>query len=169
MHPALRPATADDRPRLLELNAGSVHFLSPLDASRLDELLAMAAFCVVTDDAVRNGVDGFLLALREGAAYDSPNYRWFAAHYGRFLYVDRIVIAASARGLGRARLLYGHLFATARALGVGEVAAEFDIDPPNEPSRRLHAAFGFREVGRQQLPAGKWVSLQLATVAGAPA
>jgi uncharacterized protein len=168
MDPVLRPATAADRPRLLELNAESVHFLSPLDAPSLDELLAMAAFCVVTDDPTRDGVDGFLLALKEGAAYDSPNYRWFAARYARFLYVDRIVIAGSARGLGRARLLYGHLFATARALGVEAITAEFDIEPPNEPSRRLHAAFDFEEVGRQRLPAGKWVSLQLAKVNDAP-
>ncbi len=156
----LRPATADDGPRLLELNAESVHYLSPLDGPRLAALAAMAAFCVVTDDPAAEGVDGFLLALREGADYDSPNYRWFAARYAQFLYVDRIVIAGTARGRGRGRTLYEHLFAVARATGVERVTAEFDIEPPNEPSARLHAAFGFREVGRQRLPSGKAVSLQ---------
>ena len=160
MTATLRPAAPADAARLLELNAESVHFLSPLDAKRLADLLAMAAFCVVTDDPAQAGVDGFLLTLREGTDYDSPNYRWFAARYPRFLYVDRIVISATAQGLGRGRALYQHLFAVARRTGVDAVTAEFDIDPPNEPSRRLHAAFGFREVGRQVLPSGKSVSLQ---------
>ena len=160
MAATLRPAVPGDAPRLLELNAESVHFLSPLDEKRLVEVLAMAAFCVVIDDPAKAGVDGFLLTLREGTAYDSPNYRWFAERYPRFLYVDRIVISGTAQGLGRGRALYEYLFAVARQTGVDAVTAEFDIDPPNEPSRRLHAAFGFREVGRQVLPSGKSVSLQ---------
>jgi hypothetical protein len=39
------------------------------------------------------------LAFDQHARYDSPNFLWFGARYPRFVYVDRIVVAASARGL----------------------------------------------------------------------
>ena len=109
-----------------------------------------------------DGVVAFLLAFREGADYDSPNYRWFAARYATFLYVDRVVVAESQQGRGLGRLLYDDLFAFARASGVPCITCEFDIDPPNEASRRFHARYGFEEVGTQALPKGKRVSLQIA-------
>ncbi len=34
------------------------------------------------------------------ASYDSVNYRWFAERYERFLYVDRVVVAAAQHGRG---------------------------------------------------------------------
>jgi predicted GNAT superfamily acetyltransferase len=46
---------------------------------------------------------------------------------------------------------------------VKTITCEFDIDPPNDASRRLHAQFGFHEVGTQQVAGGKkTVSLQAA-------
>jgi hypothetical protein len=155
----LRDATPDDFPAIVALNAESVQFTSPLDDERLRQLHAQAAYHrVATVDA---SVAAFLLALREGAAYDSPNYRWFAHHYAAFLYVDRIVVAAAARGLGLGIQLYDDLFAFATACGVERVTCEFDLDPPNPVSARLHARYGFREVGRQWLGgSSKQVSLQ---------
>ena len=48
--------------------------------------------------------------------------------------------------------------------GVDAVTCEYYTVPPNEASRRFHAAFGFREVGSQWLPGRrKQVSLQIAT------
>ena len=46
-----------------------------------------------------------------------------------------------------------------------KVAAEFDVEPPNEASRLLHESFGFTEVGSQWVAAGKKrVTLQIAPV-----
>lgn len=141
------------------LNAESVHFLSPLDAPRLRHLHAQAAYHRVLE--IDGRVGAFLLALREGADYDSPNYRWLAQRYGEFLYIDRVVVATLQRGQGLGALLYEDLFAFARASGVAQVTCEFDLDPPNPGSARFHARFGFREVGTQWLAAGKkQVSLQ---------
>lgn len=157
----IRPATEADFPRILELNAESVHFLSPLTASQLRALHAQAAWHAVVDDG--RGVAAFLLALREGCDYHSPNYRWFAGRFPQFLYVDRVVVAVDAQGRGLGRQLYDALFAFARTCGVGLVACEFDIEPPNEASRRFHAGYGFIEVGVQRVGAeGKQVSLQAA-------
>lgn len=155
----IRAAVSADFAAILALNAESVHFTSPLNAARLHDLHAMAAYHrIVEIDGV---VAAFLLALREGTAYDSPNYRWFAARYDAFLYIDRIVVAAAHRAGGLGARLYEDLFACARDTGIGRVVCEFDLDPPNPASARFHARHGFREVGRQWLGGGrKQVSLQ---------
>ncbi len=157
--PAPRDATPADFPAVLVLNEESVHFLSPLDAPRLALLHGEAALHRVVE--VDGRVAAFLLAFREGAAYDSPNYRWFAARYERFLYVDRVVVAGAFQGRGLGALLYADLFDQARRTGAGRVTCEFDVDPPNEASRRFHARYGFAEVGAQAVADGrKTVSLQ---------
>jgi predicted GNAT superfamily acetyltransferase len=158
----LRDYRPDDADAVLALNAASIAVLSPLDAVQLRALAAQAAYHRIAE---RDGaLAGFLLALREGSAYASPNYRWFAARYPRFLYIDRVVVGAGQRGLGVGAALYADLFAFARAAGIDTVACEYDIDPPNEASARFHARFGFVEAGRQRVAGGKMVSLQVAGV-----
>jgi predicted GNAT superfamily acetyltransferase len=164
----IRDATPDDLPALLALNAESVQFLSPLDAARLRALQARAACHRVV--AVDGAVAAFLLALREGTDYDSPNYRWFAQRYPRFLYIDRVVVAAAQQGRGLGAQLYADIIAFAQARGIAPLACEFDLDPPNPVSARFHARFGFREVGRQWLGGGsKQVSLQVRELEAAAA
>ena len=155
----VRDIAPGDTPTILALNFESEAVLSPMDAARYAHLLSQSAYARVVDDGK---VVAFLLAFREGADYDSPNYRWFAERYDTFLYVDRVVVAESQQGRGLGRLLYDDLFAFARVANVPCITCEFDIDPPNEVSRRLHARYGFEEVGVQTLPKGKRVSLQLA-------
>lgn len=155
----LRPATASDFPAILALNHESVRMLSPLTPERLAQLHGESAYHRVLESDGQ--VQGFLLAFREGAAYDSPNYRWFAGRYPRFLYIDRIVISSACHGRGLGQRFYEDLFAFARQADAVCVTCEIDIDPPNEPSRRFHERRGFREVGRQRVAGGtKEVSLQ---------
>ena len=155
----IRDATPDDFPEILALNAESVHFLSPLDATRLRHLHAHAAYHRVVEREKK--IAAFLLAFREGADYDSPNYGWFAQNFPRFLYIDRIVVAGSARGLGLGAQLYDDIFAFAAAMGAVRLTAEFDIEPANPVSAAFHQRYGFREVGTQWLGGGsKQVSLQ---------
>jgi predicted GNAT superfamily acetyltransferase len=160
----LRDTTPADFGRILELNEESVHFLSPLTPERLAWLYGMAAYRrVAVDDGCT--VAGFLLAFREGAAYDSPNYQWFARHYASFLYIDRIVIAASHQGQGIGPRFYADLFAFARQAKIPRVTCEIDSDPPNEVSRRFHLRYGFQEVGSQRVAGGKKeVSLQAVSI-----
>lgn len=159
----IRDTETADFDAILALNAASVAVLSPLSPGRLADLHAKAALHRVAE---RDGeVTGFLLAFREGADYDSPNYRWFAARYPSFLYVDRVVVTQAARGSGIGALLYRDLFGFAASSAVDLVTCEFDVDPPNAVSERFHARFGFHEAGRQWLGDGrKQVSLQVASV-----
>jgi len=155
----IRNATPDDFAQILALNEASVQFLSPLSLERLTALDAQAAYhrVIVTDD----GVQAFLLALRERAAYDSVNYRWFALRFTQFLYIDRVVAAASAHRLGYGKRLYEDLITYAQHSEISPITCEFDIEPINAASQRLHDAYGFTEVGSQYLEAaGKRVSMQ---------
>ena len=160
----IRDAKTADFPAIMGLNLEMEQYLSPLDEELLSNLHGIAVYHRVLE-AEPGGVVGFLLALREGTDYGSPNYRWFAEHYRAFLYVDRVVIAASQQGKRLGQVLYDDLFAFARRKGIAVVALEFDIDPPNEASRRFHSRYGFREVGTQWVAGGKkQVSLQVAEV-----
>jgi len=156
----LRDASPADFAAILALNEEAVHLLSPLDAKQLGALHAEAALHRVA--IVAGEIAAFLLALREGAKYESENYRWFAARYPRFLYVDRVVVSAAQRGRQLGARLYESLFAFARADGLTRIVCEYDVDPPNLASQRFHARFGFREVATQRVAGGKKrVSLQL--------
>jgi predicted GNAT superfamily acetyltransferase len=156
----IRDAAAVDFPAILALNAESVHFLSPLDETRLHHLHAQAAYHRVVE--IEDRVAAFLLAFREGADYDSPNYRWFARHYPAFLYIDRVVVARVAQGQGLGAKLYDDILTFAARSGVARLTCEFDLHPPNPPSAKFHQRYGFREIGTQWIGAGKkQVSLQM--------
>ena len=159
----LRNTTPVDFASILTLHEESVAVLSPLSYERLSHLHHEAALHRVVEE--EGAVMAFLLAFREGAAYDSPNYVWFARHFERFLYIDRVVVARSSRARGLGTRLYRDLFAFAAHASVSTITCEFDVDPPNAASERLHAQFGFREVGRQRVAGGKkLVSLQAVSI-----
>lgn len=159
--PLIRNAEVADFGAIVVLNAAEVQHTSAMDAARLAELHAMAAYHRVA--VVEGEVAAFLLALREDAPYRNDNHGWFKSRYPRFIYVDRIVVGPRGAGLGLGSLLYRDLFDQARTHGVPIVCCEYNIEPPNEPSRRFHERFGFHEVGSQWLDGGKkLVTLQIA-------
>jgi predicted GNAT superfamily acetyltransferase len=134
---------------LLALNNAHAAQLSWLEPGRLQHLVQHAFL------ARRIGnVDAFLLALDQDAPYDSPNFQWFCTRYPRFVYVDRIVVAASARGRGYARRLYQDLFEHALRAGHQQVFCEVNQTPPNPESDAFHAALGFIEVGTASVYGG---------------
>ena len=160
----LRDATPADFPAILDLNEAFVAVLSPLDGARLARLHAQATLHRVIEQDGR--IEAFLLVFREGADYDSPNYRWFSQRYARFLYVDRIVVAEDTQARGAGSRLYREVYALASRDGVPLITCEFDIEPANLASERFHARLGFCEVGRQQFDGGsKTVSMQALDVA----
>ena len=163
---SIREAERSDFAAILALNEESVHFLSPLGADSLERLQRSAAYHKVID--ADGEIAAFLLAFREGAAYESPNYLWFAERYPRFLYIDRIVVAPAHRGAGLGARLYEDIAAFAKRSGALWLTCEFDIDPPNPASMRFHERMGFHEVGTQTIGGGrKRVSLQAKAIAAA--
>ncbi|WP_313954000.1 GNAT family N-acetyltransferase [Accumulibacter sp.] len=164
----IRDAQLADHDEILALNEESVRFLSPLTPELLQRLHRSAAYFRVVEQAGQ--VSAFLLALREGAPYDSPNYLWFAARYPRFLYIDRIVVSIAHQGAGLGKLLYTDIVGNDQAKAAEMLTCEFDVDPPNENSARFHASFGFQEVGSHCVADGrKRVSLQSLALSGGTA
>lgn len=160
---AVRDADPADYPVVVRLNREEERHTSPMDLERLRYLDSIA--CCHRVATVDGEVAGFLLAMRERCGYVNRNFEWFAAHYPRFLYVDRIVVSGSCRRLGLGSLLYADLFQYARENRIDVLTCEYNLVPPNEPSRRFHAEAGFREVGTQWIAdGGKQVSLQAAVV-----
>ena len=141
--------TAADEPAVLALNNEHAAELSWLDPPTLGRLLGEAFY------ARRIGaLEAFIMTFDQDADYDSPNFLWFRARYPRFVYVDRIVVAPSARGRGHARRLYDDLFQHALSAGHERVVCEVNSDPPNPASDAFHAALGFSEVGLAAIHGG---------------
>jgi predicted GNAT superfamily acetyltransferase len=135
---------------VLSLNNAHANETSMLDEDSLAALLAKAFYARGIDQ----GATAFLIALDRNAPYDNPNFAWFKASREAFVYIDRIIVAKSARGLGIARLLYEDLFAAAKQAGHTRVVCEVNIDPPNPASEAFHAAMGFAGIGEAAIHNG---------------
>lgn len=162
----IRDATTADHGAILALNTAAVVHTSAMDDARLRELNVLADYHRVA--TVDGEVAAFLLAMPEACGYANANFDWFAARFPAFAYIDRIVVGEPFHGLGIGPRLYADLFEHARARGAPVVCCEYNIVPPNEPSRRFHDRLGFREAGRQWLDGGaKQVSMQVCDLARA--
>jgi hypothetical protein len=158
---AIRDAEEPDFGAVIALNTAEVIHTSAMDEARLRHLDAIASYHKVA--TVDGKVAAFLLVMKDGCGYVNENFEWFSWRFKAFLYVDRIVVGSAYRGLRLGTLLYNDLFSYAKSNGIAVVACEYNIVPPNEPSRIFHDKFGFHEVGSQWLGNGsKRVSLQVA-------
>jgi predicted GNAT superfamily acetyltransferase len=148
--PYISPIQPADCPAVLALNNGHAAETSWLEPERLAHLLDQAYRARRIGD-----LESFIITFDENADYDSPNFLWFRERYSRFVYVDRIVTDAAARGRGHAKRLYLDLFDEAWRTGHEIIVCEVNSDPPNPGSDAFHAALGFREVGAAAIHDGK--------------
>ncbi len=139
----------------LALNAGVEEMTSPLSPARLAQLVGWS--CAAPAMCAGDRLDGFLIGFDRNAAYDSPNFLWFRNRLDSFYYIDRVVVAPTARGRGIGARLYAAFEASARAAGAPTLVCEVNLDPPNPGSDAFHAALGFAEIGRGTPSPGKVV------------
>lgn len=144
------PIDAASRVAVLALNNAHAQELSWLDVARLSHLVGQAFYARQVNEA-----DAFLIAFDQNADYDSPNFLWFRERFARFVYIDRIAVAVTARGRGLGKALYLDVFAAAKAAGHDRVVCEVNSDPPNPASDAFHAALGFSEIGQAAIHDGK--------------
>jgi predicted GNAT superfamily acetyltransferase len=157
----LRPIAPADVQQVLAWNQQHVDLLSPLDATRLGELIGWADLGSMISPGGRDA--GFVLTFASGTAYDSANYAWFAAHYDTFYYLDRVVVDPSVRRTGIGTLVYDEIEQRAARLAP-VMCLEVNLDPPNEPSLQFHRRRGYVEVGRDDAT-GHLVSLMVKSCA----
>lgn len=146
------PLSDMDEAAVLALNQAHLAETSSMDQAKLRRMAAEAFYIRGIGRA-----DAFLIAFDQDADYDSPNFLWFRAREARFVYIDRIIVAAGARGRGYGRALYEDLFDLARRGEYGWIACEINREPPNLVSDAFHAALGFNEVGSTASNDGKAV------------
>jgi hypothetical protein len=155
----IRDATPADHGAICVLNLAEVQHTSAMDMARLAELDRLSCYHRLA--FVDSEMSGFLLAMRDDARYENDNFAWFTRMCRSFVYVDRVVVAAAARGSGIGSLLYEDLFRYARQQRIARVTCEVNIVPANEPSRLFHEKLGFRQLATQWVANGsKRVSLQ---------
>ena len=158
---AIRAAAPTDFETICALNLMEIQYTSPMDMARLVELNALSCYHKVV--CLGGIVSAFLLAMCDGAPYENANFEWFSKKYPRFIYVDRVVVSSSSRGQRLGSLLYEDVFRYASSNAIPLVTCEYNLVPPNEPSRLFHDKFGFKEEGTQWVANGtKQVSLQVA-------
>ncbi|MEQ1780459.1 MAG: GNAT family N-acetyltransferase [Hyphomonadaceae bacterium] len=154
----VRDAEARDEDFILALNAACTPAVGDMHAQDYRDIAGWA-HRVVISEADGKPV-GFMILIRPGSEYPSDNYGWFEEKFGRQLYVDRIAVAASARGLGVGRFLYEEALRMAADLGEERVTAEVNEDPPNPESMAFHIKLGFRHLLSRTSPRlGKVVAM----------
>ncbi len=150
----IRLVVDTDLDDILEHNNAAVPAVNGLTRAEL-EWFAEHAHSFLVRPGVDGSVAGFVVGLDgPGLSYESANYAWFSARYERFIYVDRIVVAASGRGGGVGRALYDAFAARGRDDGHHTLLAEVNIRPRNDGSLRFHERYGFRPVGQQDTDGG---------------
>jgi len=147
----LRDVEDSDLELVLQMNEIAVPAVSSIDIVQMRWFATHAAYFRV---ATREDVIGaFMIGMRPGTDYASPNYRWFCDAYDDFGYVDRIVVATEARRHGLATRIYRD-FEAALPAEVTALTCEVNIEPPNESSMQFHERFGFERVGSQKTDGG---------------
>lgn len=156
--PSFRDATRADIPAIVALNDAALPHVNTLPPETWLRFVEGEARLRVAADGA-GGIAAFTAALPPGRAYGSHNYAWFQRRMARFLYLDRIVVAAAFRRGGWGSAAYRDVFASAPDPGA-PVACEVNLDPPNDSSLAFHGGLGFREVGVQVVPgSGKRVAM----------
>jgi predicted GNAT superfamily acetyltransferase len=147
----LRDVAAADLPAVLRLNAAVVPAVNHIGLDEMRWFADHAGYFRVA--AAGQRILAFLIGLRPGLTYGSPNYRWFCARYEDFGYIDRVAVSSDARRLGLATKLYRD-FESSLPDHVPALTCEVNVRPPNESSMRFHERFGFEQIATQVIDDG---------------
>lgn len=142
-----------DIPAVTELNNSAHPAITILTEEQLAELYSMCDVALVATNRDKQ-IIAFLLSLGQGQPYQSENYRWFEERGVRHQYIDRVVVAESAKGTGIGRALYESVFERARERGANEVTTEVSVFPPNPGPVAFHERLGFRQLAEQDTKGG---------------
>jgi predicted GNAT superfamily acetyltransferase len=140
-----------DYDSVLALNKESIPHVNLIGAPDLQWFIENAACTRVAK--IEDRLAGFLIGLRPGLRYASPNYQWFCDNYADFAYIDRVIVSTWARRQGVADALYEAFQFSQSDAPV--MTCEINIRPSNEGSMLFHERMGFRQIGSQEIDGGK--------------
>ena len=119
------------------LNEASVPHVNSLSPDDIAWFAARANYFRVA--RIDGELAGFLIGLGPGLDYASVNYQYFCSRHAVFGYVDRVVVAATARRQGVGSRLYDDYQATLRGF-VPILTCEMNLMPPKRWSKTDHKA-----------------------------
>ena len=91
-------------------------------------------------------IKAFVLCMREGQTYNSPNYEYISNRFNKFLYVDRIAVQEQFRRKGIAEKIYSKVIDKGKENNL-DILCEVNTKPSNETSMAFHNKMGFEEIG----------------------
>tara|TARA_B100000029_G_scaffold414432_1_gene417839 strand:+ start:2221 stop:2727 length:507 start_codon:yes stop_codon:yes gene_type:complete len=104
-------------------------------------------------------IKAFVLCMREGLPYKSPNYKYISINFKKFLYVDRIAVQEKFRRQGIAEEIYKTVINEGKRNSL-DVLCEVNTKPSNEPSLAFHRKMGFEEIGTNEFEKNNVVYLR---------
>ena len=152
----LRDVANSDLDTILAINNNAGLSIVPIDGARMARFLELARYFKVAE--ADGQVAGFLIALTPEANYDSPNFLWFKQRYSEFVYIDRVVMTPVHRRSGIGRVFYADVLSFAE-VRQPLLCCEVFVQPRDEVSMLFFGTQGFVEVGQQDLPSERRVSL----------
>ena len=154
----VRPATHAELPGILEiyndavLNTTATYDYEPRTLEHRTQWF---------EERQRDGYPMFVAVEEAGRVVGWSALNPFHARIGyRFTSENSVYVAADMRGRGVGKLLLAPLIEGAKSRGLHAIIAVIDAD--NEPSLRLHAAFGFEKVGHFKQTGfkfGRWLDV----------
>ena len=130
---------------IYDLNQANTPEVGSLESmQQLKQLLDFSAYNLLA--LKEDEIVGFIICLREGSAYWSENYKFFAKRLKKFLYVDRVAIDERHRKAGLGKAIYEDIFTHASNDNL-PIALEVNTQPVNQPSLNFHEKMGFDQIG----------------------
>ena len=154
----LRPAHNQDFERVLAINEAGRPGVSPLTLAELTLICAGESHCHVAEREPE--VIGYVITYTDTDRYEGEEFNWFKHNFARFLYIDQIAIARSARGAGVGAQVYRFLEQRAHKQALTSLVCEVNLEPPNPVSLAFHTRERFVEAGTLATSDGRTVSLR---------
>ena len=130
---------------IFDLNQSNTPEVGSLDSIKhLKGLLSLSSNNLFV--SLNNEIIGFIVCFREGANYQSLNYKFFSKNETKFLYIDRVVIKDAYRRKGIGLNLYQYIESIAMEENI-PLCCEVNTKPLNKVSIDFHTNFGFKEIG----------------------
>tara|TARA_X000000368_G_scaffold418455_1_gene418197 strand:+ start:29930 stop:30421 length:492 start_codon:yes stop_codon:yes gene_type:complete len=130
---------------IFDLNQSNTPEVGSLDSIKhLKGLLSLSSNNLFV--SLNNEIIGFIVCFREGANYQSLNYKFFSKNETKFLYIDRVVIKDIHRRKGIGQNLYSYIESISISKNI-PLCCEVNIDPLNQPSIDFHINLGFHKIG----------------------
>jgi len=96
---SLRELSESDLEDVVEINNAGYPAVPLVTLEEIRSLYELSSYRMAALND-KGEIVGFALAMNPGADYDSENYVFFEGRYENHLYIDRVVFADSARGVG---------------------------------------------------------------------